>query len=101
MSNLGKEEKPTEIVLRDGNTYKLAPLDLNLMGEVQDHFEGKPFASLFREGDVKPIKVLFHVRLREFHPELTEEQVGRLVTARAMTLLTKDLEDQLGIISEE
>jgi hypothetical protein len=101
MGNLTKEEKPKEIVLRDGITYKLAPLDLNIMGEIEDHFGGKPFAELFRDGSVKPLKYQFWVRLKENHPDLTEERVGWLVTARGMTALQKDIEEQLGIEEEE
>ena len=101
MSNLGKAEQPKEVVLGDGNTYKLAPLNLNSMIDIEDHFKGKPFAELFREGSAKPLRYQFYVRLKKYHPEITEEQAGELITAKAMAGLQKDIEDQLGMESKE
>jgi hypothetical protein len=95
--SLANEEKPAKLVLRDGKTYDLAPLDLNIMCDIEEHFDGKPFTELFRGGSAIPIRYQFWLRLKECQPEMTEKEAGRLITANAMTGLLKDIEDQLGV----
>ena len=41
------------------------------------------------------------LRLKEEHPEITYEETGRLITARVLAQLQKDIEDQMGIEQEE
>ena len=36
MSNLANQELPKEVILGDGKTYKLSPLNLNSMIDIED-----------------------------------------------------------------
>ena len=95
MSNLGVEEQPNKVVLRDGKEYSLEPLDLNIMCDIQKQFGNKPFATLFKEGDIVPLRYLMWLRIKVHHTDITLEQVGHLITPRVLSELQKDIDQRL------
>ena len=95
--NLGTEEKPIKIRLNDGIEYDLEPLDMNMMVEVEEKFE-KPFAEIFRDGWVKPIRYALWLMMKD-SAKMREEDLGKLITGKIITTLTKIISEQLG--SEE
>ena len=97
---LQPEEEVRKVILRDGAEYDLVPLDMNLMIEIEDHFE-KPMAVIFREGWMRNLRYAFWILLKQTHTEMTEEQAGHLITARVISLMTDTFQDMLGIEKEE
>jgi len=80
-AKLAKEPKTEKLRLADGKEYILAPLTANMMAEVEDRFD-KPWEELaITPMRKRPLIMILWLRLRENYPELTEEQVGNLLTA--------------------
>ena len=75
-----------EVVLGDGETYTLSVLDVNMMEAVEEEFD-KTWAELFEKPRVKAIKAMLHQILLPNYPDMTNEQVGKLVTAKTLPAL--------------
>lgn len=90
-NNLAKPTRIDKIILADGKEYELAPINANIYAELEDKF-GKSTDELF-DGKIrfKVYKALIYLRLHRKYPELTEEQVGDLLTTEAI-LKSKDIE---------
>jgi hypothetical protein len=73
----------TRITLADGKEYEIAPLDLNMLIEIEAKFGGSPFDKL-KDGKLSTARYIFYLRLRDKNPAITEEQVGKLVTWRIL-----------------
>ena len=82
-TNLAKTPKIDSIVLADGNEYKLAPFDLNMLSEVEDKFN-QSFDQLITQGRAKVIRFILFSRLKVNYQDLTEEKVGQLLTVDKM-----------------
>lgn len=80
--NTGSLAKPPglkEIKLNDGKVYQLAPVDVNILSEVEDKFD-KPFFELFTTGRIKPVRYMLYLRLKDKYPEIdSEEKLGSLM----------------------
>jgi len=90
-----KEDKPTIIKLADGKEYELTPLNLNMMIEIEDKFE-EPLTQLLDVGKVKVIRYLLFVMLKPKHPDMTEEKVGKFVTAEILNEAVKSITTSIG-----
>lgn len=79
-NTLAKTVKIDKIVLADGKEYELATLTANIMAGLEDKFD-KSIDELF-SGSIrmKVFRALVFARLQPKYPELTEEQVGDLLT---------------------
>ena len=93
--NLMAQPRITKLILADGNEYEFAPLDLNMLIEMEDRFN-LPFAKLIEEGKVAPIRQLLFLMAKEKHPDLTEEKLGKLVTAEIMVKAYEAITNQIG-----
>jgi len=86
MSNndLAKSPKIDKIILADEKEYELTPITANIYAELEDKF-GKSTDELF-DGKIrfKVYRALIYLRLHKKYPELTEEQVGELLTTDAL-----------------
>ncbi len=80
--------KITKLTLADGKEYELAPLTLNIMGEVEDKF-GMSFFDLIGKRQTKGIRFIVYLRLKKKYPELTEEIVGELITVDTLNEIGK------------
>ena len=78
-----RESKPYTIVLDDGNSYELGPLNLNIMEEVETKFD-KPWTELFAAKTIRigHIKYALWCMFKRKYPDMTEEQCGDLLTAK-------------------
>jgi len=77
---LAKVPDMDSITLADGNTYKLASVNLNILTEVEDRFD-KSIEELF-SGTVRVgvYKAFLFARIRRNYPDMTEDQLGELIT---------------------
>lgn len=90
-NNLAKPAKLDKMVLADGKEYELAPLTANIMADLEDKFE-KSIDELFSGAiRMKVFRALVYERLRAKYPELTEEQVGDLLTADVIIASRKQI----------
>lgn len=80
---LGKEKKTTTIILADGQEYKMSPLNLNLLCEVEDKF-GAVAEEVFKKPSMKVMRCLIYLLLKPNHPDITEEMVGELVDMKVI-----------------
>lgn len=90
-NELAKEKRPDTILLADGKEYELTPVTANTLAYLEDKF-GKTTDELF-DGKVR-FKVyisLIYARLHRKYPDLTEEQVGELLTTDVIAKSKKDL----------
>lgn len=78
--NLAKEPKVEKIKLADGIEYNLLPLTATMVAEVEERFD-KAWEEITKPPMRKrPLIMVLWLRLRANHPELTEQQVGDLIT---------------------
>lgn len=77
---LAQPPKLNSIVLADGKEYQLAPLNANMIADIEDKFD-KCFEELF-SGRVrmKVLRALLFARIKKTCPDMTEEQLGDLIT---------------------
>lgn len=81
-AKLARDPKPKKIKLADGKVYDLAPLTANMMADVEDRFD-KSWEELTKKPMRKrPVILTAYLRLKPNYPELTEEQVGDLITEK-------------------
>jgi hypothetical protein len=78
--NIAQPPKFDSLVLADGKEYQLAPLTVNIMADLEDKFD-KPIDELF-SGSVrmKVLRALLFARIKNSCPDMTEEQLGDLIT---------------------
>ena len=75
-----------QIILGDGETYTLGILDVNMMEAVEDEFD-KSWGELFEKPRVKVVKSMLWQMLLPNYPEITKDQVGKLVTSKVLPAL--------------
>ena len=90
MENVLTEATGKEIVL-DGKTYKLSPLNLNTMAELEKAFDCSLDKLMDKFGDkqASAFRLLLFTLLRENHPELTLERVGEIVPIERLAELSE------------
>jgi hypothetical protein len=77
---LAQPPKVISITLSDGNEYQLSPLDVNMMADIEERFD-KPIEQLFSPPvRIKVLRAVFFARIKNTYPDMTEEQLGRLIT---------------------
>jgi len=99
MMDIMTELKPKIVKLADGKEYKLPPLDLTTLSNIEDTM-GFPIDKLQVKmeeiGSVKAINLVVHALLKENHPDITLENAGRLVTMKH----AKDIMDYIKSFAE-
>lgn len=77
-----KKTQPITIALADGNRYELDPMNLNVMEEVENHYD-KMWTELFSTKGVRMghIKYALWCILKRKYPDMTLEAAGDLLTS--------------------
>ena len=78
-----KLNKEPKIITIEGQEYKLQPLNLNMMEQVEDKFDAA-WDELVGKMRIKVLRYILYTCLKLNHPDLTEEQVGEMVTADSL-----------------
>jgi len=76
---MGKSKEPFEVVLGDGNSYHLAMLDANIMEQLEEEFN-QGWEQLMTNVRIKTLKSLLYYLLNPTYPNLTKNDVGKLLT---------------------
>ena len=83
-----KVREPLSIKLGDGSVYNCAVLNANMMENLEEEFN-ESFTKLVTDWRLKVVKALVHELLKPNYPDMTREQVGKLLTAPVMANLDK------------
>ena len=85
-----KETKPNFITL-GGEEYKLAPLNLNFLANIEEEFNCnlEDIDEILSQKRIWALRKLLYILLKDDYPDLTREKIGKLVEL-----------NQLGEISE-
>lgn len=81
------------VTLTDGKQYELAPLTANMMIDLEDKFDKSMNELLTPPISIKTFRALLYARIHPNYPEITEEQLGELVTLEVLSHLA----DMLGV----
>lgn len=76
--------KPTgkEIVLADGKTYMLSPINLNILASLEEEFDCNldELDKKLAGKQASALRTLLYALLKENNPKLDKKQIGELVT---------------------
>ena len=77
-----KKVEPRKVVLADGKEYKLGPVSLNVLANLEEEFGCglNELSKKFGKQQASSFRLLLFVMLRENYPEITKEQAGKLVS---------------------
>lgn len=97
--NILAEEKPKSIKLADGKEYTLPPIDLTTLANIEKTmgFGLSQLATKIESETMSVLRLLIYALLKEGHPELSLEQVGKLITLKEIKDLSKTLSEILAI----
>lgn len=76
-------EKQPQIITLNGKEYKVKPLNLNMMEQVEDKFD-QPWDELIKGMRIKVLKYILWLCFKEYHPELTEGAIGELISSEIL-----------------
>ena len=86
--NMTEIVKGASVVLGDGKTYQLPMLNANMMEAIEDEFD-KSWQELFTKPRAKVLKTMVYHLLLPNNPNITREEVGALLTIKAITNVNK------------
>ena len=88
--NILAEEKPKSIKLADGKEYTLPPIDLTTLANIEKTmgFGLGRFLGRLESEPMSTLRSLIYALLKENHPELTIEQVGRMITLKEINAIS-------------
>lgn len=96
--NILSESKEREITLADGKIYKMAPFDLNMLTDLEDAFGygiGKIAEGLSEGKQATTLRLLLFTFLSPNYPDMTIQDVGKLVPLNNIDELMKTLTEVL------
>jgi hypothetical protein len=77
---IGQLPRLDVITLADGKEYQLAPLNINMLVDMEDKF-GKSMDELFTPPvHAKVLRAMLFARIKPSMPTMTEDQLGELIT---------------------
>lgn len=94
------KDKPVKIML-DKEREML--FTLNVLVDVQDEYGDviEVFSKAMTDQDFKVIRMVMHAALKEDDPELTVEQVGRMITMTNLPHVIEALTEAIGLSTPE
>ena len=97
--NILAEEKPKTVKLADGKDYTLPPIDMTTLANVEKTMGfgfGKLMSKLENE-TMTTMRVLVFALLKESHPDMDIDQVGRLITLKEIETLSATISEIMAI----
>lgn len=88
--NILAEEKPKVLTLSDGKEYKLPPIDLTTLANIEKTmgFGISKLGIKIESESMTTLRSLIYALLKENHPELDIEKVGRLITLKEIRAIS-------------
>ena len=99
--NILAEEKPKSITLSDGKEYKLPPIDMTTLANIEKTMGfglGRLQVKLENE-TMTTMRALIYALLREEQPSLDIDKVGRLITLKEISSISSTISEIMAISS--
>ena len=99
--NILAQEKPKPVKLADGKEYKLPPIDMTTLANIEKTM-GFGLGRLQSRLDLEPMttmRALIYALLKEEQPDLTIDGVGRLITLKEISTIASTITEILAISS--
>ena len=97
--NILAEEKPKSITLSDGKEYKLPPIDMTTLANIEKTMGfglGKLQTKLENE-TMTTIRSLIYALLKEEQPSLDIDKVGHLITLKEMSAISETISEIMAL----
>ena len=97
--NILTEEKPKSIKLADGKEYKLPPIDLTTLANIEKTMEfglGRLKNKLENE-TMTTVRSLIYALLKEEQPNLDMGEVGHLITLKEMSSISETISEIMAL----
>ena len=101
MTNILEEAKPKTITLSDGKEYKLPPIDMTTLANMETTMGfglGRLQAKLENE-TMLTMRALIYALLKEEQPDLDIDKVGRLITLKEISSISGTISEIMAISS--
>ena len=99
--NILAEEKPKSITLSDGKEYKLPPIDMTTLANIEKTMGfglGRLQTKLENE-TMTTMRALIYALLKEEQPDLDIDKVGRLITLKEISSISGTISEIMAISS--
>ena len=100
-TNILAEEKPKTLKLSDGKDYKLPPIDMTTLANIEKSMGfglGRLQAKLEDE-TMTTMRALIYALLKEEQPDLDIDAVGRLITLNEISSISGTISEIMAISS--
>jgi len=97
--NILAEEKPKSITLSDGKDYKLPPIDMTTLANIEKTMGfglGRLQTKLENE-TMTTMRALIYSLLKEEQPSLDIDKVGRLITLKEISSISSTISEIMAI----
>jgi len=98
-TNILAEEKPKSITLSDGKEYKLPPIDMTTLANIEKTMGfglGRLQTKLENE-TMTTMRALIYALLKEEQPSLDIDKVGRLITLKEISTISGTISEIMAI----
>jgi len=99
--NILAEEKPRSITLSDGKEYKLPPIDMTTLANIEKTmgFGLGRLQSKLENETMTTMRALIYALLKEEQPGLDIDKVGRLITLKEISSISGTISEIMAISS--
>jgi len=97
--NILAEEKPKSITLSDGKEYKLPPIDMTTLANIEKTmgFGLGRLQSKLENETMTTMRALIYALLKEEQPDLDIDKVGRLITLKEISSISGTISEIMAI----
>jgi len=98
--NILAQAKPRTIKLADGKDYKLPPIDMTTLANIEKTmgFGLGRLATKLEEETMTTMRSLIYALLKEEQPELTLDGVGHLITLKEISSISETITEIMAIV---
>uniref|UniRef100_A0A6M3ITP9 Tail assembly chaperone n=1 Tax=viral metagenome TaxID=1070528 RepID=A0A6M3ITP9_9ZZZZ len=97
--NILAEEKPKSITLSDGKEYKLPPIDMTTLANIEKTmgFGLGRLQSKLENETMTTMRSLIYALLKEEQPDLDIDKVGRLITLKEISSISSTISEIMAL----
>jgi len=99
--NILAEEKPKSVTLSDGKEYKLPPIDMTTLANIEKTigFGLGRLQTKLEDETMTTMRALIYALLKEEQPSLDIDKVGRLITLKEISSISGTISEIMAISS--
>jgi len=97
--NILAEEKPKSITLSDGKEYKLPPIDMTTLANIEKTmgFGLGKLQSKLEDETITTMRSIIYALLKEVQPNLDIDEVGHLITLKEMSSISETISEIMAL----